>query len=63
MSDPAVVECAAYGISNARARQEEQDRDYETVVPAVRQSDHQPTESSTAVYANLDRDEHVFDEL
>ena len=50
MSDPAVVECAAYGISKLRAQLEEQDSDYEIVVP---QNDSslplQTTESSTAV--------------
>ena len=66
MSDPAVVECAAYyGILKIRAQQEEDG--YENIVPPVRSSHPplppQPTESSTAVYANPDHDEHVYEEL
>ena len=65
MSDPAVVECAAYGISKLRAQQEE--GGYEAVVPPVRPSHPplppQPTESSAAVYDNPDQDDRVYEQL
>ena len=57
MSDPAVVECVAYGVSKIQAQKEEQNVDYARIVPS------QPIKSSTAVYANSGRDERVYEEL
>ena len=68
MSDPAVVECAAYGVTKIRAQQEEeQGKGYENFIPPLRQNHTPlpplPTESSTAVYANPGPDERLYEEL
>ena len=56
------------GVSRIRAQQEEeQDKGCENFGPPVRQSHAPlpplPTESSTAVYANLDPDERPYEEV
>ena len=62
MSDPAVVECPAYGV-----QQEEQYGVYDTIVSPVKQnyssSPLQPTESSTVVSAYPDEEKYVNEKI
>ena len=60
MSDPAIVECPAYGV--------QQERVYDTIVsPPVRQNHSpfppQPTESSTVESAYPDEEKYVYENI